>query len=249
MLIISFIIEGDHIKVTASRYPFPTVCKEDQATDWFNSLQNCLHWNKRERQKSFAVVESHPVRSNSSNHGKNLSSASRTNSSQQLSQSPRTTGFNPLSRSGTQSPPAPSSLQFTTHQQQSPPHHNNNNNRKPSSSSSVTSSSSADMQDEVFGMFYDDDSGRDRYRLGGSGNAGSRRRSSCVEAESSSESSVNYESTDEFESEDDEDEYAPDGFTGWTDEEIMKSRYLANITKELEKVSVKYTKHETMDGQ
>ncbi|KAL0135961.1 ATP-NAD kinase-like domain-containing protein [Mucor lusitanicus] len=243
--------QGDHIKVTASRYPFPTVCKEDQATDWFNSLQNCLHWNKRERQKSFAVVESHPVRQ--SNHSKNLSSNSRSNSSQQLSQSPRATGFNPLSRSGTQSPPAPphsSSLQFTTQQQQqqSPPHHNGGN-RKSSSSSSVTSSSSADMQDEVFGMFYDDDSGSDRYRLGGSGNAGSRRRSSCVEAASSSASSVNYESTDEFESEDDEDEYAPDGFTGWTDEEIIKSRYLANITKELERVSVKYTKNDTPNGQ
>lgn len=105
------------------------------------------------------------------------------------------------------------------------------------------------MQDEVFGMFYDDDSGSDRYRLGGSGNAGSRRRSSCVEAESSSVSSVSYESTDEFESEDDDDEYAVDGFTGWTDEEIVKSRYLANITKELEKISVKYTKHETANDQ
>lgn len=105
------------------------------------------------------------------------------------------------------------------------------------------------MQDEVFGMFYDDDAGNDRYRLGGSGNAGSRRRSSCVEAASSSASSVNYESTDEFESEDDEDEYAPDGFTGWTDEEIIKSRYLANITKELERVSVKYTKNDAANGQ
>ncbi|OAD01933.1 hypothetical protein MUCCIDRAFT_22156, partial [Mucor lusitanicus CBS 277.49] len=45
--------QGDHIKVTASKYSFPTVCKQDQATDWFNSLSKCLHWNKRERQKSF----------------------------------------------------------------------------------------------------------------------------------------------------------------------------------------------------
>ncbi|KAI7872498.1 ATP-NAD kinase-like domain-containing protein [Spinellus fusiger] len=51
--------QGDHIKVTASKYPFPTVCKNDQATDWFNSLSECLHWNKRQRQKSFAIVESH----------------------------------------------------------------------------------------------------------------------------------------------------------------------------------------------
>ncbi|CEP11550.1 hypothetical protein [Parasitella parasitica] len=246
--------QGDHIKVTASRYPFPTVCKEDQATDWFNSLQNCLHWNKRERQKSFAVVESHPVRH--SNHNKNISSASRANSSQQLSQSPRATVLNPLSRSGTQSPPHPS-LQLTTpqQQQQSPPHTNGNNgnngNRKSSSSSSVTSSSSADLQDEVFGMFYDDDSGSDHYRLGGSGNAVSHRRSSCHEVESLSASSVNYESMDEFESEEDsndEDDYTPDGFTGWTDEEIIKSRYLANITKELERVSVKHTKNDALNS-
>ncbi|KAL0081409.1 ATP-NAD kinase-like domain-containing protein, partial [Phycomyces blakesleeanus] len=57
--------QGDHIKVTASKYPFPTVCKDDQATDWFNSLSNCLHWNKRQRQKSFAVVESHRQSSSS----------------------------------------------------------------------------------------------------------------------------------------------------------------------------------------
>ncbi|KAI9306282.1 ATP-NAD kinase-like domain-containing protein, partial [Cunninghamella echinulata] len=58
--------QGDHVKVTASKYPFPTVCKEDQASDWFNSLQKCLHWNKRERQKSFAVVESNSRRRPSS---------------------------------------------------------------------------------------------------------------------------------------------------------------------------------------
>jgi hypothetical protein len=221
-------IEGDHIKVTASRYPFPTVCKEDQATDWFNSLQNCLHWNKRERQKSFAVVESHPTR-----HHKGSSSPSHNKTNQMLSQSPRATGFNPLSRAGTQSPPVTGS-----YHQQSPP----NGNRKSSSSSSVSSDTG---QDEVFGMFYDDDSGSDRYRPGGSNaTSGNRRKSSAIEAESSASSVATYESTDEFESESDDNDYSPDGFTGWTDEEIIKSRYMANITKELERVSFKYTKTE-----
>jgi NAD+ kinase len=52
--------EGDHIKVTASRYPFPTVCADRQSTDWFQSISRTLKWNERERQKSFVVVEENP---------------------------------------------------------------------------------------------------------------------------------------------------------------------------------------------
>jgi NAD+ kinase len=55
------ITEGDHIKITASKYPFPTVCADKQSTDWFRSIQRTLKWNERERQKSFVVVEEdHP---------------------------------------------------------------------------------------------------------------------------------------------------------------------------------------------
>jgi NAD+ kinase len=50
--------EGDHIKVTASQYPFPTVCADNQSTDWFHSISRTLKWNERERQKSFVVVVS-----------------------------------------------------------------------------------------------------------------------------------------------------------------------------------------------
>lgn len=189
-----------------------TVCKEDQATDWFNSLQNCLHWNKRERQKSFAVVESHPVRSKGSSLS-NRSNSSHQLSSQHMASSPRNV-FTPVNGS-THSPP------------------NQRNSRKSSSSSSVTSGSSDTGQDEVFGMFYDDDSGSDRYRHGGNNN---RRRSSAVD-DNTSISSVNYESADSFESDEDFDEYCPDGFVGWTDEEIIKSRYMASISKELEKAA------------
>ena len=49
--------EGDHIKVTASKYPFPTVCADKQSTDWFHAISRTLKWNERERQKSFVVVE------------------------------------------------------------------------------------------------------------------------------------------------------------------------------------------------
>ncbi|KAF5370614.1 hypothetical protein D9758_002090 [Tetrapyrgos nigripes] len=52
--------QGDHIKVTASKYPFPTVCADKQSTDWFHSISRTLKWNERERQKSFVVVEEGP---------------------------------------------------------------------------------------------------------------------------------------------------------------------------------------------
>lgn len=46
--------------MTASRYPFPTVCADSQSTDWFHSISRTLKWNERERQKSFVVVEEGP---------------------------------------------------------------------------------------------------------------------------------------------------------------------------------------------
>jgi len=52
--------QGDHIKVTASKYPFPTVCADNQSTDWFHAISRTLKWNERERQKSFVVVEEGP---------------------------------------------------------------------------------------------------------------------------------------------------------------------------------------------
>ena len=56
------IAEGDHIKITASKYPFPTVCSVNQSADWFQSIGRTLKWNERERQKSFVVVEESPVK-------------------------------------------------------------------------------------------------------------------------------------------------------------------------------------------
>lgn len=54
---LSLIAEGDHIKIAASKYPFPTICRDKQSTDWFNSISRTLRWNEREKQKSFVVVE------------------------------------------------------------------------------------------------------------------------------------------------------------------------------------------------
>ena len=51
------LVEGDHIKVSASKYPFPTVCADKASTDWFSSISRTLRWNDREKQKSFVVVE------------------------------------------------------------------------------------------------------------------------------------------------------------------------------------------------
>eukprot|EP00842_Homolaphlyctis_polyrhiza_P001479 jgi/Hompol1/2331/HPOL_002966-RA len=48
--------QGDSIAVTMSRWPVPTVCMEDQSSDWFESLRRCLHWNERTRQRPLANV-------------------------------------------------------------------------------------------------------------------------------------------------------------------------------------------------
>ncbi|KAJ1952623.1 hypothetical protein EC988_003450 [Linderina pennispora] len=46
---------GDHIQITASKYPLPTVCaSQSQTQDWMASLSRCLNWNERKRQKKFA---------------------------------------------------------------------------------------------------------------------------------------------------------------------------------------------------
>jgi NAD+ kinase len=47
------LFKGDSLRICSSAIPVPTVCLEDQSSDWFNALETCLHWNKREVQKSF----------------------------------------------------------------------------------------------------------------------------------------------------------------------------------------------------
>ena len=64
----SLVLEGDHIKVTASKFPFPTVCADKQSTDWFHAISRTLKWNERERQKSFVVVEEGPAKEKHEHH-------------------------------------------------------------------------------------------------------------------------------------------------------------------------------------
>ena len=44
------------LRVTTSVYPVPCISHQDHLSDWFNSLAECLHWNRREmkRTKSFS---------------------------------------------------------------------------------------------------------------------------------------------------------------------------------------------------
>ncbi|XP_018327969.1 NAD kinase isoform X1 [Agrilus planipennis] len=42
---------GDSLRVTMSIYPLPSICEQDQISDWFDSLAECLHWNVRKKQK------------------------------------------------------------------------------------------------------------------------------------------------------------------------------------------------------
>ena len=41
------------LHVTTSIYPVPSICVQDQISDWFASLAECLHWNVRKKQKHF----------------------------------------------------------------------------------------------------------------------------------------------------------------------------------------------------
>jgi len=43
---------GDSLHVTTSIYPVPSICSQDQISDWFASLAECLHWNVRKKQKA-----------------------------------------------------------------------------------------------------------------------------------------------------------------------------------------------------
>ncbi|KAJ8325075.1 hypothetical protein QVD99_005855 [Batrachochytrium dendrobatidis] len=47
---------GDSIRVCASQYAVPTVCWSDQSIDWFHGLEECLAWNKRDRQKKLSFT-------------------------------------------------------------------------------------------------------------------------------------------------------------------------------------------------
>lgn len=46
---------GDSIHITTSTYPVPCVNSENQITDWFKSLAECLHWNVRQRQRQLST--------------------------------------------------------------------------------------------------------------------------------------------------------------------------------------------------
>ncbi|GAB6031288.1 hypothetical protein CHUAL_009088 [Chamberlinius hualienensis] len=47
------LLHGDSLRVTTSIYPVPSICAQDQISDWFDSLAECLHWNVRKKQRHF----------------------------------------------------------------------------------------------------------------------------------------------------------------------------------------------------
>ncbi len=86
------------------------------------------------------------------------------------------------------------------------------------SPSSYTTSSSDGIPDEVFAMFIEDEYKHD---------------SEEEEGNELSESEF-------FKSSDEEDETSSieDGFSGWTDQEILKARFSSKVTQELERLSM-----------
>ncbi|CAO3638678.1 unnamed protein product [Cunninghamella echinulata] len=221
--------QGDHVKVTASKYPFPTVCKEDQASDWFNSLQKCLHWNKRERQKSFAVVESNSRRRPSSQSRGSTTPTSRS-SSNSLKNLPNFS-MTPMTPHST----TPSNATTNTNN-----NNNNNNNtdgkQQHSPPNTATSSSSSEFgYDEIFGLFSDDDKRKRRHSIKSETDASSISHS---DENSDSSSSIYLESDseeDEFSDDDDDDngdeEKPVITFQGWTDTEIEDARRRTRLAK------------------
>ena len=41
---------GHQITLTTSKFPLPSICRNDQLNDWFEGLATCLHWNERQKQ-------------------------------------------------------------------------------------------------------------------------------------------------------------------------------------------------------
>ncbi|CAO3614494.1 unnamed protein product [Cunninghamella blakesleeana] len=213
--------QGDHVKVTASKYPFPTVCKDDQASDWFNSLQKCLHWNKRERQKSFAVVESNSRRRISSTQLGSRSSAPSARSSTTSLKNTSSFSMTPMSQS----------LQASTSG------NNNNNDGKVQSPTTPSSSSSDAGYDEIFGLFSDNNNKRKRRH---SIKTETDVSSTTSDSDRNSDSSDGFyidsdnDERDEFGSDDDDDDEYDQPivtFQGWTDTEIEDARRRARLSK------------------
>ncbi|KAI9276591.1 ATP-NAD kinase-like domain-containing protein [Sporodiniella umbellata] len=50
--------QGEHVKIKLSPYPVYTYSASGISNDWFSSVQACLHWNVRERQKQPADTNS-----------------------------------------------------------------------------------------------------------------------------------------------------------------------------------------------
>lgn len=57
------------LRVTTSIYPVPSICAEDQISDWFDSLAECLHWNVRKKQRQFDDFVDFGPSSNGTNNG------------------------------------------------------------------------------------------------------------------------------------------------------------------------------------
>ena len=62
------------LHVTTSIYPVPSICAQDQISDWFASLAECLHWNVRKKQK--AMDELSDLSRSSSMASENVTSVS-----------------------------------------------------------------------------------------------------------------------------------------------------------------------------
>jgi hypothetical protein len=179
-----------------------------------------LHWNERQRQKSFVVVESNRMQQKSSQQG----SVGRQNSIS-----------HPTSRSA-------SSASLSKLAQTSPPQAittSANQSRRPQTYTSSPSSSGSDVgQDEVFAMFGNDESfSPPMYRHRRSSAGGWSESSSSSSADLNADDS-NKPAGDDHNESSDESDGDEDGFVGWSDDELHRARQLAAISHDMHKFNV-----------
>jgi NAD+ kinase len=66
------LVKNDVLMISTSKYPLPSVCKQNPINDWFGSLAGCLHWNVRKTQSSFSLPFSSDNNTSNSESGESI---------------------------------------------------------------------------------------------------------------------------------------------------------------------------------
>ena len=64
--------KNDVLMISTSKYPLPSLCKQNPINDWFGSLAGCLHWNVRKTQSNFNLPFSSDNNTSNSESGESI---------------------------------------------------------------------------------------------------------------------------------------------------------------------------------